>query len=75
MVSMTKFDSSKTTKRWFCILEEELPKQLTPATWLKLVKAQLDGRPAVWANQTPEVRQIFRITANNTTVEDKNAFI
>lgn len=31
MVSMIKFDGSGIAKRWLCILEEELPKQLNPA--------------------------------------------
>ena len=29
----------------------------------------------MWADQTPKITQILRITANNITVEDKNAFI
>ena len=32
MVSMTKFDGSRTAEWWLCILEKELPAQLTPTT-------------------------------------------
>ena len=39
MVSMTKFDGSGTAERWLYILEEELPEQFTPATWLKRANA------------------------------------
>lgn len=35
IVLMTKFDGFGTAERWFCVLEEELPKQLSFATWLK----------------------------------------
>lgn len=72
---MTIFDGSEIAEQWLCILKEELPKQLTPATWLKPANAQLDERAGMWAKQTSEIKQIFRITANNTTVENKNAFI
>ena len=39
MISMTKFDASKTVKRWLCILKKQLSKQLTTATWLKRTNA------------------------------------
>ena len=75
MMSMTKFDGFGTAKRWLCILKKELPKQLTFSTWLKRANAWLQKRKPLWADQTPEVRQILCSTVNNTTVEDKNAFI
>ena len=74
MVSMTKFDGSGTAERWLYILEEELPEQLTPATWLKRANARLDGRAAAWADRTPEVKRILR-AINNATTEDKETFV
>lgn len=72
---MTKFDSYKTAKRWLCVLEEELPKQLTPATWLNYANARLNRCAAVRANQKLEIRQSLCTIANNTTVQDKIVFI
>ncbi len=75
IVSMTKFDGSGTAERWFCILKKELPEELTPVTWLKWANAWLDRRAAALADRTPEVKRILRITINNATTEDKDAFI
>ena len=73
MVSITKFDGSGTAERWLGVLEEELPKDLTPATWLKQANTRLDGCAAAWADRTPEIKRILRLTS--ATTDDKDVFI
>ena len=76
MLSMTKFDGSSAASRWLRVLEEELPDQLSPVTWLKRADARLDGRAAAWAERTPEVIRILsERTIGNATAEDKDMFI
>ena len=73
---MTKFDGSSAASRWLRVLEEELPDQLSPVTWLKRADARLDGRAAAWAERTPEVIRILsERTIGNATAEDKDTFI
>ena len=73
---MTKFDGSSAASRWLCVLEEELPDQLSLVTWLKQADARLDGRVAAWAERTSEVIRILsERTIGNATAEDKDTFI
>ena len=73
-MSIIKFDGSGIAEQWLYILEEELSKQLSPATWLKRANAQLDRCATAWADRTLEIKRIL-YTINNTTTKDKETFI
>lgn len=73
---MTKFDGSSAASRWLRVLKEELAGPLSPGTWLERADARLEGRPASWVEQTPEVIRILADENLETaTVEDKSTFI
>ena len=57
-LSITKFDGSRSVKRWLRTLKEELGK-ITLGDWLEAVDTHLEKDTARWASRTYEVRLLL----------------